>query len=350
MNNFMIKAQIIAVIFVISAILFALCTYIVDEREQVIVTQFGRPIGEPVTEAGIIFKIPFIQEVKRMDKRFLAWDGPKTEMSTKDKRYLIIDTYARWRIKDPMKYFLTVRGDELEAKGRLEDILGSATRSAVAMNSLIEIIRTTKGRVPLTDMSSDENKTSAKESNLEISSMDISLGELSDEESSFEPIEIGREKIEGEIYKNSYSKLEEFGIELLDVRFKRINYNDSVLPQTYGRMVSERQKIAKRFRSEGEAQVAIIGGLKEKVLQEIASKSYKKVQEIQGEADANASSIYAGAYNQSEASRSFYNFLKTTDSYSQILDEDTSLLLSTDSPLFQLFKSLSSTSAAAKAE
>ena len=205
------KTQGIAILIILGAIGFYLCTYVVKETDQVILTQFGKPVGEPVTEAGLHFRLPFIQEVNRIEKRFLPWDGPANEMSTKDKTYLLIDTYARWRISDAMQYFLRLR-DERSALSRLDDILGSETRNAVAKHELIEIVRTSKDRVAVTDKSLTEGMGN--------------VGMLY-------PIKIGREKVEKEIFEKAASKLAGFGIELLDVRFKRINYNETVRRRIY---------------------------------------------------------------------------------------------------------------------
>jgi len=234
------KTQVAATILILSAIGFYLCTYVVKETDQVILTQFGKPVGEPVTEAGLHFRLPFIQEVNRIEKRFLPWDGPANEMSTKDKTYLIIDTYARWRISDAMQYFLRLR-DERSALSRLDDILGSETRNAVAKQELIEIVRTSKDRVAVTDKLLTEGMGN--------------VGMLY-------PIKFGREKVEQEIFEKAAAKLAGFGIELLDVRFKRINYNETVRRRIYERMVSERQQIAARFRSEGAGEAAKIIGKK----------------------------------------------------------------------------------------
>jgi len=295
------------------------CSYVVEETDQVIITQFGKPVGEPVTEAGLYFKLPFIQEINRIEKRFLPWDGPSNEMSTKDKTYLIIDTFARWRISDPMQYFLRLR-DERSALSRLDDILGSETRNAVAKHELIEIVRTTKDRKAKTDESLVQG-----------------IGKVG----MLYPIKIGREKVEQQIFENAAAKLEGFGIELLDVRFKRINYNETVRRRIYERMVSERNQIADRFRSEGAGEAAKIMGKKEKDLQEIESEAYKTVQQIYGEADANASAIYAEAYSQSSDAADFYTFIKTLETYDEILKSDISLILSTNSSLFKLLKSSS---------
>jgi membrane protease subunit HflC len=313
------KLQGTAIILILGAIAFYLCTYVVKETDQVILTQFGKPVGEPVTEAGLHFRLPFIQDVNRIEKRFLPWDGPANEMSTKDKTYLIIDTYARWRISDAMQYFLRLR-DERSALSRLDDILGSETRNAVAKHELIEIVRTTKDRVAVTDKSLTEGMGN--------------VGMLY-------PINVGREKVEQEIFEKAAAKLAGFGIELLDVRFKRINYNETVRRRIYERMVSERQQIAARFRSEGAGEAAKIIGKKERDLQEIESESYKRVQEIYGEADAKASAIYAKAYDSSSESAEFYQFIKTLETYRDVLSSEVSLVLTTDSPLFRLLKATS---------
>ena len=294
------------------------CSYVVEETDQVIITEFGKPIGKPVTEAGLYFETPFIQEINRIEKRFLPWDGPSNEMSTKDKTYLIIDTFARWRISDPMQYFLRLR-DERSALSRLDDILGSETRNAVAKHELIEIVRTTKDRKAKTDESLVQGVGT--------------VGMLYS-------IKIGREKVEQEIFQKAALKLQDFGIELLDVRFKRIKYNETVRRRIYERMVSERNQIADRFRSEGAGEAAKIMGKKEKDLQQIESEAYKTVQQIFGEADANASAIYAAAYNKTNEAVEFYGFLKTLETYKDVLNSDISMFITTDNPLFRLFKSL----------
>jgi modulator of FtsH protease HflC len=313
-----IQLALIPVILILWAVY--VCAYVVEETDQVIITEFGKPIGKPVTEAGLYFKTPFIQEINRIEKRFLPWDGPSNEMSTKDKTYLIIDTFARWRISDPMQYFLRLR-DERSALSRLDDILGSETRNAVAKHELIEIVRTTKDRKAKTDESLVQG-----------------VGKVG----MLYPIKVGREKVEQEIFQKAALKLQDFGIELLDVRFKRINYNETVRRRIYERMVSERNQIADRFRSEGEGESAKIMGKKEKDLQQIESEAYKTVQQIYGEADANASAIYAKSYNQSPEAVEFYSFLKTLETYQDVLNSDISLFMTTKSPLFRLLKSVQS--------
>ena len=295
-----------------------LSAYTINQAEQVIITQFGRPIGEPVSKPGLHFKLPFVQQVNSFDKRYLAWDGPMVEMSTKDKTYVQVDTFARWRITNPMQYYLRLR-DERSAQSRLEDILGSETRTAIARHELIEVVRTDKERRPM---------------------LDESLGELAGEGTlgQLRPIRVGRVAIETDIFHAAAPKLAEFGIELLDVRFKRINYNQQVLERIYQRMISERLQIAQRFRSEGEGEAARINGNKERDINEIRSTAYKRVQEIQGEADARATEIYAKAYGQKPEAAKFYTFLKSMETYRKVLDEDVSIVLSTNSQLYDLLK------------
>jgi membrane protease subunit HflC len=295
-----------------------LSIYTVNQTEQVIITQFGSPVGNPITNPGLHFKVPFIQRVNSFDKRYLAWDGPMVEMSTKDKTYVQVDTFARWRITDPMRYYLRLR-DERSAQSRLEDILGGETRTAIARHELTEVVRTDKDRKPQQDESLTGPLTGG------------TLGEL-------RPIHVGRVRIEKDVFDAAAPKLAEFGIELLDVRFKRINYNHQVLERIYQRMVSERLQIAQRFRSEGEGEAARINGNKERDLNQIQSMAYKQVQEIQGEADAKATEIYAKAYAQTPGASEFYKFVKNMETYRKIINTDATIVLSTNSDLFALLK------------
>jgi membrane protease subunit HflC len=258
--------------------------YTVSEVEQMIITQFGKPVGKPVTSAGLKVKVPFIQEINPIDKRVLEWDGNPSDMPTKDKLYISVDLFARWRITDPLQYFLRLR-DERSAQSRLDDILGSETRNAVAKHELIEIIRTTKDRVPLRD---------------------ALLTEAERDMGSLVPIQKGRKQVEQEIFAAAAEKVRVFGIELLDIRFKRINYNESVRPKIYDRMISERRQIAERFLSEGNGEAARIRGNRVRDLNKIQSEAYRKVEEIRGVADARATEIYARAYNQSPEAVAFY--------------------------------------------
>jgi len=310
-----------------SLIVLGLVTYIlmnsiytVNEVEQMIITQFGKPVGEPVTTAGLKVKIPFIQAVNPIDKRVLEWDGPPSDMPTKDKLYISVDLFARWRITDPLQYFLRLR-DERSAQSRLDDILGSETRNAVAKHELIEIIRTTKDRIPLRDAL----LTDAEQA--------LDMGALV-------PIHKGRKMVEQEIFAAAAKKVEVFGIELLDIRFKRINYNQSVRPKIYDRMISERRQIAERFLSEGNGEAARIRGNRVRDLNKIQSEAYRQVEEIRGVADAKATELYADAYNQSPESAEFYEFTRTMQSYRSIIAENTTLVLSTESDLFKFLKGM----------
>jgi membrane protease subunit HflC len=307
-----------AVTLVAGAYVVMSTVYTVNEVEQVIITQFGKPVGDPVTEAGLKVKLPFIQEVNAIDKRVLEWDGTPSDMPTKDKLYISVDLYARWRITEPLSYFLRLR-DERSAQSRLDDILGSETRNAVAKHELIEIIRTTKGRTPLRDTL-------------------LTDAELKQDIGSLVPINKGRAEVEKQIFTAAAEKVRVFGIELLDIRFKRINYNESVRPKIYDRMISERRQIAERFLSEGNGEAARIRGKRVRDLNKIQSEAYRQVEEIRGLADAKATEIYSAAYNQSPESVPFYEFTRTMQAYPQIIDENTTLILSTDSDVFKFLK------------
>lgn len=293
--------------------------YKVNETEQVIITQFGKPVGEAITEAGLKFKVPFIQEVNPIDKRILEWDGNPSNMPTKDKLYVAVDLFARWKIVDPLQYLLRLR-DERSAQSRLDDILGSETRNAVAKHELIEIIRTTKDREPLLDASLSEEDQAT-------------LGSLV-------PISKGRKLVEQEIFNAAASKVKVFGIELMDIRFKRINYNESVRPKIYDRMISERRQIAERFRSEGNGEAARINGFRERELNKIQSEAYRQVEEIRGAADAKATEIYANAYNKNQESIDFFEFQKTMEMYKSVIKDNTTLILTTDSEAFKFLKGM----------
>ena len=304
----------------IAAFVLFSAVYTVNEVEQMIITQFGKPVGEPVTTAGLKIKIPFIQEVNPIDKRVLEWDGSPSDMPTKDKLYISVDLFARWRIVDPLQYFLRLR-DERSAQSRLDDILGSETRNAVAKHELIEIIRTTKDRVPLRD------------SLLAGAQQEAKVGSLV-------PINKGRKLVEKEIFDAAAEKVQVFGIELLDIRFKRINYNQSVRPKIYDRMISERRQIAERFLSEGNGEAARIRGNRVRDLNKIQSEAYREVEEIRGVADAKATEIYAKAYNQSPEAVEFYEFTRTMQAYQDIIVSNSTLILSTDSDLFKFLKGM----------
>lgn len=294
--------------------------YTVGEVEQAIITQFGKPVGEPITTAGLKLKLPLIQEVNRIDRRVLEWDGNPSDMPTKDKLYISVDLFARWKITDPLQYFLRLR-DERSAISRLDDILGSETRNAVAKHELIEIVRTTKDRVPLRDtLLTDEERAQ-------------DIGALV-------PIQKGRALVEQEIFAAAADKVRVFGIELLDIRFKRINYNESVRPKIYDRMISERRQIAERFLSEGNGEAARIRGNRVRDLNKIQSEAYREVEEIRGVADASAADIYARAYNISPVAAEFYAFTRTMQAYKDMISGGTTLVLTTDSDLFRYLRGM----------
>jgi membrane protease subunit HflC len=294
--------------------------YSVSEVEQVIITQFGKPVGDPVTTAGLKLKLPFVQDVNPIEKRILEWDGSPSDMPTKDKLYISVDLFARWKITEALPYFLRLR-DERSAQSRLDDILGSETRNAVAKHELIEIIRTTKDRTPLRDTLLTEE-------------------ELRQDIGSLVPIQKGRKLVEEEIFAAAAEKVRVFGIELLDIRFKRINYNESVRPKIYDRMISERRQIAERFLSEGNGEAARIRGNRVRDLNKIQSEAYRSVEEIRGVADAKATEIYASAYNQSAESVEFYEFTRTMLAYKTMINENTTLVLSTGSDMFKFLKGM----------
>ncbi|MEO5714305.1 MAG: protease modulator HflC [Luteolibacter sp.] len=306
----------------ITAIVVSSCLFTVSETEQVFVTEFGKPVGKPinadpaVNEAGLHWKKPFIQEVNRIEKRILEWDGPATEMPTRDKLYISVDNFARWRISDPKTYFEKLR-DERSALSRLDDIIGSETRNVVAAHDLIEVIRSQKDRVPVRDAA-----LAAGNSNLGV----------------LPPIQYGRNVLDLQILAAAQPKVASWGIELLDVRFKRINYKPGVIDKIYARMASERQQIADRFRSEGAGEAAKIIGRKERDLLSIQSEAYRKEQEIKGKADAQATGIYASAYSSSPTAADFYQFVKTLETYKKTLNKDTTTIFTSNSDLFRLFK------------
>ncbi len=306
----------------VGVIIIASSAYTVNETEQVFITEFGKPVGNPINsdpaknEAGLHWKKPFIQQINRIEKRMLEWDGPATEMPTRDKLYITVDNFARWRISDPKTYFEKLR-DERSALSRLDDIIGSETRNVIASHDLIEVIRSDKDRKPARDES--------------LVAADSNLGLLA-------PIRFGRNVLDEQILKAAQPKVRSWGIELLDIRFKRINYKPGVIDKIYKRMSSEREQIAERFRSEGAGEAAKILGRKERDLLSIQSEAYRKEQEIKGKADAQATGIYASAYSSSPSAADFYQFVKTLETYQKTLGKDTTTIMTSNSDLFRLFK------------
>ncbi|MFW5785588.1 MAG: protease modulator HflC [Chitinispirillaceae bacterium] len=287
--------------------------YIVDETNQAIITQFGKPVGTAEKEPGLHFKIPFVQKVHFFEMRWLEWDGNANQVPTKDKKYIWVDVYARWRISDPLLFFQTVQ-DEPGAQTRLDDIIDGETRNAIANNSLIEIVRTSNRALRFEDLPSEIIDTST-----------------------IEKIEIGREKIINRIQQKASRLALDYGIEIVDVRLKRINYSDRVQQKVFDRMISERLRIAEKYRSEGQGKSAEIRGQKEKELKKISSKAYRKSQEIMGVADAQAAKIYARAYSQDPE---FYSFVKTLEGYKSTMDEKSLLILSTENEYYRYLKKI----------
>jgi membrane protease subunit HflC len=290
-------------VLVAAIVVYAGSAYTVNETQQTIVTQFGDPVGEPVTEAGLHFKVPFIQQINYFDKRFLEWDGNANQVPTKDKRFIWVDTYARWRIVDPLRFFERLR-DERGAQTRLDDILDGETRNAVARYDLIELVR---------------NSNRDRE--------DIPI-EAEEEEVILEQIEKGREQVSREILERAAERTADLGIELLDLRIKRINYVEEVQRDVFARMIAERQRIAELYRSEGQGEAARIEGERERELQRIQSEAFKEAEELRGNADAEATDIYAEAYGRDG---DFYAFTRSLESYEKVMDEGTMIILDTES-------------------
>ncbi len=309
------KLIIYAVTALVVIILAASGAFVVPETEQVIITQFGRPVGDAITEPGLKFKLPFIQDVNRFDKRFMEWDGNPNQINTKDKKFIFIDTYARWQITDPLKFYNRM-GDERRAQSRLDDILNGETRDFIAANNLEEARRSTN-RTPISGGV---------------------IGEMLGD--SLASINVGRDKIQAMIQESANKQAQSLGIEILDFRIKRINYVEDVRTQVYERMKSERFRIAEQFRSEGQGEASRINGEKERELKTIQSEAFRKAEEIKGRADGEAAAIYADAYNKSSQSRELYSFLKSMETFEKTLDTETSVILSTNSDLFKYLKSM----------
>ena len=288
--------------------------FVLDETQQAIVTQFGRPVGEPRTEPGMHFKVPFIQRVQYFDKRFLEWDGDVDQVPTKDKTFILVDTYARWEITDPLQFFIRLR-DERSGQSRLDDILDGETRNAVAGHDLLELVRSSN-RTP------------------EV------VEDYMQELEMLEAIKVGRSKIEAQVLKRANERTSDLGIRILDFRFKRMNYAEEVRDRVYERMISERNRIADQFRSEGQGEARKIQGDKERDLAKIQSEAIMEAERIRGRADSTATAIYARAYNRTAASRDLYGFLKSMDVLEKSIDGQSSVILSTESDLYRYLKKM----------
>ena len=304
------KAPVLALVVLVAlGLLFSV--YALSETEQAILTQFGKPVGGPVTTPGLHLKVPFVQVVNRFDKRWLEYDGDANQITTKDKKYIWVDTYARWRISDPLRFFQSV-GDERGGQTRLDDIIDGQTRNAVASYDLIELVRSSNRTYQVTE---------------ELSGIGAAEAAV--------PIQTGREKIAAEILRKAAEITPQLGIELVDVRFKRINYVETVQQKVFERMISERKRIAERSRSEGQGRAAEIRGQMQRDVLAASSVGYKTAQELKGTADAKATQIYARAYGKDAE---FYQFWRSLETLSQSLDEKSWLILSTDSELLQYLK------------
>jgi membrane protease subunit HflC len=305
---------IITVIGLIAFIVILSSAFIVKETEQVVITQFGKPVGKAKTTPGLKLKVPFIQKTNYFDKRFLEWDGDPNQVPTKDKKFIFVDAYARWQITDPLQFFKRLT-NERGAQSRLDDIIDGETRDYIANHDLEEAVRTSN-RTPIPSGMVGEE-----------------VGDtLSD-------ITTGRQKIQAMILASANEKASDLGIVILDFRLKRLNYVEEVRVQVYERMKSERFRIAEKFRSEGQGEASVINGEKEKDLKTIQSEAFRKAEEIRGQADAKATAIYAGAYDQSSASRNFYGFTKSMETFERTFDSTTTVILSTDSELYKYLRS-----------
>ena len=308
------KGKITAIIVVIIFLIIVLPStfYTVPMTQQVIITRFGKPVGKPVKTPGLHIKRPFVEKVIRFDKRILEWDGDPNQIPTKDKKYIWVNTYARWKITDPLKFYQSVR-NEMGAQARLDDILDAATRDYITSHVLLEVVRNSNR-----EMETAENE-------LELAA-DIKA-----------PIKWGRDKITRQILKKASKIVPQYGIELVDVRIKHINYVKEVRTKVYERMISERTRIAEKYRSEGQGKKAEIEGQMEKELQRITSEAYRTAQEIKGKADAQATVIYAEAYNNDPE---FYSFIKTLETYKKSLKKNSWLIISTDNDFFKYLKNM----------
>jgi membrane protease subunit HflC len=297
-------------ILLVAVILITQSFYIVKETEQVVVTQFGKPIGKAKITPGLKIKVPFIQKTNYFEKRYMEWDGDPTQVPTKDKKFIFVDAYARWQITDPLQFFKRLT-NERGAQSRLDDILDGETRDYIANHNLEEAVRTTN-RTPIPSGSIGE--------------------EVGD---TLYQIMTGRQKIQALILKSANEKASDLGIVILDFRLKRINYVEDVRQQVYERMKSERFRIAEKFKSEGQGEASKINGEKEKDLKTIQSGAFRKAEEIKGKADARAASIYASAYNQTSEARNLYAFLKSMETFQKTFDSTTTVVISTKSELYK---------------
>jgi membrane protease subunit HflC len=310
--------QVLLALIVVAALVSSGAFYVVREGEQVVITQFGKPVGEPVKDAGLNFKIPFIQAVNRFEKRLLNWDGSPNQIPTKDKKLIWVDTTARWRISDPLLYLTRVT-TKTTALSRLDGIIDSVVRDAVSENDLVELVRSEGWAGAVGEKVSDAGYAQKE------------VEEVS------RPLKVGREKITRAMLQSASKLTPEFGIELVVVRIKRINYVDSVLQKVFERMISERKRIAAQYRSEGEGEAARINGEMQKELKRISSEAFRTAQEVRGKADAKATKIYGDAYSRDPE---FYSFSRTLELYRVQEQNKTRMILTTDSDFYKYLKEI----------
>ncbi len=306
------------VLFIAAAFLIFASAYTVDETEQVVVTQFGKVVGDSKQEPGLYFRLPFFHQANYFPKNLLLWDGDPGQIPTEDKKYIWVDSFARWKIVDPVKFFQTVANVN-SALGRLDDIIDPAVRNAITSAPLIETVRLTNRQMDTMESGEPE----------------------SEHERGYGPtytVEVGREQITQEILTNAQPKLQPFGVELVDVKIKRINYVEKVRESVYSRMIAERKQIAEKHRSEGKGEAQKILGEKERDLKKITSEAYRTAQELKGKADAEATRLYAESYGKDPE---FYSFTKTLEVYGEAIDKESTLVLSTDSEFLKYFKGYS---------
>jgi len=309
------KLIILAILVGAGLIILSSSVYVIDETEQVVITAFGKPVGDALTEPGIYVKAPFVQKANFFDKRYMEWDGDRSQVSTEEKQLIFVDSYARWQITDPLQFFKRLT-NERGAQSRIDDILDGETKDHIAKNKIRDLVRST-------------NRTPVRS--------ELTTGELKD---SLTPIQVGRSQIQKEILISANEQAKDLGIEILDFRFKRINYVQEVQRQVFERMKSERYRIADKFRSQGQGEASRINGEKERELRTIQSEAFRQAEEIKGKADAEAALIYAKAYNKSAQSRDLYGFLKSMETYQKTFDDQTTVILSTDSDLYKYLKKM----------
>jgi modulator of FtsH protease HflC len=308
-----LKTTPIFIFLIVLVIIGSMSVFVVDETEQVVITQFGKPIGTPVQDPGLYFKVPYYT-ANFFPKNLLKWDGDPDQIQTLEKTFIWVDAFGRWKIVDPLKYFQTLK-NEVAANARLNDILNSTIRNAITSNPLIETVRNTDRKLESDtyDVAMDEDKK-----NITISS-----------------ITTGRDKIVSSILDEAQPKLENFGIQLIDIKIKRINYEEGVQNSVFERMVAERKQIAGKLRSEGQGEASKIEGDRDKEMKRITSEAYRTAEEIKGKADGEATLIYAQAFGKDPE---FYSFMQTLDIYRQSIGKDSTLILSTDSEFLKYFK------------